>query len=63
MEKETIILMPPGEKKKLAEDFNTSKVTVWKALNGKSNTTVTRMLRKAALERGGVESNTNYPKR
>ena len=48
------ILMKRGERKRLMEDFNVSKPTVIAALRGESDTKLANMLRKAALERGGV---------
>lgn len=47
------IQLPLGESKKLAIEFNTHKVTVSNALNFKANSNHAKMLRKAALERGG----------
>lgn len=48
-----IIIMPPGGVKKLAKDFKISRQTIHKALRGISDSDKARMLRKAALERGG----------
>lgn len=47
------IMLPQKVKLELREEFKVSKVTLWKALNGKSDSAKARMLRKAALERGG----------
>jgi hypothetical protein len=52
------IYLPAPDKKKLANDFKTSRVTVWSALNFKTQSGFAKALRAAALERGGV----NYPK-
>jgi len=51
MEKE--ILIPTKDKKVLAKDFNTSRITVWSALKFKTNSGLADMIRAAALERGG----------
>lgn len=48
------ILMKRGERKRLMEDFNVSKPTLIAALRGESDTKLANMLRKAAMERGGV---------
>ena len=50
------ILVAPGEKVYLTRLFAISYPTVRKALNGKSNSSTSLKIRKAALERGGVES-------
>lgn len=47
------IMLPREEKLRLRQEFKVSKVTLWKALNGKSDSAKARMLRKAAFERGG----------
>lgn len=49
------ILTVPGEKKKLMKIFNKSHVTVRRALNGEIDTPIAKKIRKAAIERGGVE--------
>lgn len=49
------IIMPNGEQTRLAKDFKVSRKTVWEALTGRKDTDLARMLRKAAIERGGVE--------
>jgi DNA-binding FadR family transcriptional regulator len=49
------ILTRHGEKGELAKLFNTSRVTVRKALRGKSNSELAEKIRKAAKERGGKE--------
>lgn len=56
------ILLPKGERGKLAAEFNVSMVTIWKALTGKSNSEKARMIRKAAMERGGQIYNTSREK-
>jgi hypothetical protein len=48
------ILMEHGEIKKLAEKFSVSLPTVRDALRFKTKSTKANMLRKAALENGGV---------
>ena len=50
------ILVAPGEKVYLKGLFATSYPTVRKALNGKSSSSLSLKIRKAALERGGVET-------
>lgn len=47
------IMLPKGEKMKLAQAFQVSTVTVWKALTGQTNSEKAKAIRKAALERGG----------
>lgn len=47
------IMLPQKVKLELREEFKVSKVTLWKALNGKSDSAKARLLRRAALERGG----------
>lgn len=49
------ILTDLGEKKELAKIFRKSHVTVRRALNGETNTPLAKKIRKAAIERGGVE--------
>lgn len=48
------IFLPTELKKQLMKDFKTNKVTLWNALNFKTNSSFANMLRKAAVERGGV---------
>jgi hypothetical protein len=48
------IFLPTEVKKELMKDFKTNKVTLWNALTFKTNSSFANMLRKAALERGGV---------
>ncbi|MDL2251745.1 hypothetical protein LJC12_02730 [Odoribacter sp. OttesenSCG-928-J03] len=47
------IMLPIGGRKALAVEFNVSRITVWKALTGRSNSLKARMIRKVALEKGG----------
>lgn len=54
------ILLPAKAKTELIRDFNTTNVTLWNALTFKTNSSFAKMLRKAALERGGVISGSNY---
>ncbi len=49
------ILVAVGEKKELMKIFNVSYVSVRRALNGENSTKLTSKIRKAAIERGGVE--------
>lgn len=53
--KKRVILLPHGERTRLARDFKVSIRTVYTALEFKSDSPTARMLRKAALERGGGE--------
>lgn len=53
------ILVAVGEKKQLMKIFNRSHVTVRRALNGEIDTELARKIRKAAIERGGVEQPKN----
>jgi len=55
MEKEKKILVAIGEKKALGILLNASYPTVRTALNGKSDTLLLIKIRKAAIERGGME--------
>ena len=48
------ILMDYGAKRELAEKFGVSEVTVRDALKFKTKSNIANMLRKAALEMGGV---------
>ena len=49
------VLVLHGEKKELIKIFGVSHVTVREALNGKLNSQLAIKIRKAAVERGGVE--------
>jgi hypothetical protein len=53
------ILTKHGERKELEKIFHVSQPTIRKALNGQINTALALKIRKAAIERGGVEQN-NY---
>lgn len=48
------ILMMHGDRRKLAEKFSVSEVTVRDALKFRTRSNVANMIRKAALEIGGV---------
>lgn len=48
------ILMMHGDRRKLAEKFGVSEVTVRDALKFRTRSNAANMLRKAALEMGGV---------
>lgn len=50
------ILVQHGEKKELMRIFDVSHVTVREALSGRLNSKLAIKIRKAAVERGGVES-------
>jgi predicted DNA-binding protein (UPF0251 family) len=52
-------MLPKGERKRLAADFKVSRMTLWRALTGQADTQLAKTLRKAAIERGGVEFNPN----
>lgn len=47
------IMLPIPLKLELERIFKTSKVTVWMALKGKTNSPLAQRIRKAALEKGG----------
>lgn len=49
------ILVAFGERKQLMKIFDKSHVTVRRALNGEIKTPLATKIRKAAIERGGVE--------
>lgn len=49
------IMLPNGEQTKLARDFGVSRKSVWEALTGRKDTDLAKMLRRAAIERGGME--------
>jgi hypothetical protein len=51
------ILVDKGEKLALKKLFKTSYPTVRKALSGKSESKLSFQIRKAAIERGGLEVN------
>lgn len=48
------VLVPHGERKKLAALFNVSMVSVRKALAGTTHSDLAKRICKAAVERGGV---------
>lgn len=49
-------MLPHGELVKLAAEFGVSRQCVWRALKGEQRATpLLRVLRKAAIERGGME--------
>lgn len=50
------ILTKRGEVKALRQIFGVSEPTVINALHGRYNTELTQKIRKAAIERGGVEA-------
>lgn len=54
------ILVDLGEKKILAELFNVSHPTVRKALKGEIESPTVLRIRKAAIERGGIEKVQNW---
>jgi hypothetical protein len=47
------IMLPIPPKLELERIFKVSKVTVWKALKGKTNSPLAKQIRKAALAKGG----------
>ncbi|MGE4586874.1 MAG: hypothetical protein AB7D05_05985 [Mangrovibacterium sp.] len=49
------VLVPHGEKKELMRIFNVSHVTIREALLGNTKSPLSEKIRKAAVERGGVE--------
>ena len=49
------IILPHGERSRLAKDFKTTYRTVYSALNFITNSPKARILREAALKRGGYE--------
>ena len=49
------ILVAVGEKKQLMKIFGKSHVTIRRALNGETKTPLSLKIRKAAIERGGIE--------
>ena len=60
MEKQ--IILSDEKKKELAASFGYSRQTVWAALKFKTKSAVDNMLRKAALERGGIMIGENTDK-
>ena len=57
------IMLPHGERVKLAKDLGVSRQCVFDALTGRRDTAVSRKLRKVAIERGGVEFDPDRRKR
>ncbi len=51
----TCVMLPHGEQKALATEVGVSRITLWRALTGRADNPLARLLRKAAVERGGVE--------
>jgi len=49
------ILTKHGERRELAKLFNVSEVTVRNALKGRTRSELSRRIRGAAIQRGGVE--------
>ncbi|HBG41929.1 MAG TPA: hypothetical protein DEF88_14525 [Porphyromonadaceae bacterium] len=56
------ILTKYGERGKLAKLFNVSEVTVRNALKGRTRSELSDRIRKAALERGGSETDSTKDK-
>ncbi|NBJ08270.1 hypothetical protein D1647_19130 [Alistipes sp. Z76] len=55
MERKRIIVVTPEEAKYLARLFNVSSVTVWAALKYRKSNLIHKKIRKAAIERGGLQ--------
>lgn len=49
------VLVESGEKTKLAKLFDVSRLTVLRALNGKTQSDLAKQIRATAVLRGGVE--------
>ncbi|MEA4916020.1 hypothetical protein [Proteiniphilum sp.] len=49
------ILMKHGERKEIAKMFNVSEVTVRNALKGRTQSELSRRIRRMAIQRGGIE--------
>ncbi len=49
------ILMKHGERREIAKMFNVSEVTVRNALKGRTQSELSRKIRKIAIQRGGIE--------
>ena len=49
------ILMKHGERREISKIFNVSDVTVRNALKGRTQSELSRRIRKVAIERGGIE--------
>ncbi|HBX44446.1 MAG TPA: hypothetical protein DEG28_00935 [Porphyromonadaceae bacterium] len=57
------ILTKHGDRQELAKIFNVSIVTIRSALKGRTKSPLAQRIRKAAIERGGVEVELNKIKR
>lgn len=57
------ILTRHGEKTVLSKLFNTSMVTVRSALKGHTHSELSKKIRKSAIERGGIEIETETNKK
>ncbi|MGP1436249.1 MAG: hypothetical protein ACTTKN_06435 [Phocaeicola sp.] len=49
------IVVDRGEIKKISKDFKVTSKAVWEALVYRSNSSKANLIRKVAIERGGVE--------
>ncbi|MDR1756067.1 MAG: hypothetical protein LBR65_03780 [Culturomica sp.] len=49
------IMLPTPQRKELEKIFKVSRMTIWQALKGRSNSPMAQRIRKAALEKGGKE--------
>lgn len=47
--------MKHGERREIAKMFNVSEVTVRNALKGRTQSELSRKIRKIAIQRGGIE--------
>ncbi|MPN41200.1 hypothetical protein SDC9_188742 [bioreactor metagenome] len=47
--------MKHGERKEIAKMFNVSEVTVRNALKGRTQSELSRRIRRMAIQRGGIE--------
>lgn len=55
-EKKQAVLTKHGEKQKIAVLMGVSRITVKDALSGKTNSELSKRIRKIAIDRGGKES-------
>ena len=55
-EKKQAVLTKHGEKQKIAMLMGVSRITVKDALSGKTNSELSKRIRKIAIDRGGKES-------
>lgn len=53
MNKNRIIIVPRTVTSAIAKEFGYARMTIWKSLKGKSDTKVAKLIRAAALQRGG----------